>query len=274
MIRSSLIYILCLAAPVPVQAASTTASIQTEYGELELQKPELYRLDAQHPCRFSATLVNTTDMAWKPFGFAFKANATKKSGEHVQISGRVNIESLDDNTTAAILTDDHELILSDGCSAEAFSYPLDLISITLYGSPDPGRLAEWRAAKARVAAAKARAAKEKAAAEARRQLLASSPKLNAGTTSTMVGADRKCLKEARETVAKSGLEARKGLSELVRYGCIFLVPSGTAVRILASEGADIDVSILDGTHAGEHGWVSADWVKTPPATSFPPKTRL
>jgi hypothetical protein len=114
-----------------------------------------------------------------------------------------------------------------------------------------------RAQSAREEAAQASA---RAAAEARRRELARLPKLANGGETIPVAADEKCLSQTVDAIGEGGLESRKKLSELLEYRCFFTVKSRTPVRILKKDGKNSLVSVMDGDHEGQSGWVSSDWL--------------
>jgi hypothetical protein len=114
-------------------------------------------------------------------------------------------------------------------------------------------------------AAAAQAASERnaalARAEARRRELARYPKLLSGAQSVPVAADEKCLEETVDAINKGGLEGRKTLPELLVYRCIFTVNNNTPVRVVKKAGNNAFVTIMDGDHQGESGWVLSEWVR-------------
>jgi hypothetical protein len=114
-------------------------------------------------------------------------------------------------------------------------------------------------------AAAAQAASERNAAlarvEARRRELARYSKLVYGTQSVPVAADEKCLEETVDALNNGGLEGRKKLPELLQYRCIFTVNNNTPVRIVKKMGNSTFVTVMDGDHQGESGWVLSEWVK-------------
>ncbi len=117
---------------------------------------------------------------------------------------------------------------------------------------------ERRAQSAREEASRAAA---RTAAEARRRELAQLPKLDNGNETIPVAADEKCLSQTVDAINEGGLESRKKLSELLAYRCFFTVNNQTPVRVLKKGWKSSLISVMDGEHEGQSGWVSSDWIR-------------
>jgi hypothetical protein len=88
--------------------------------------------------------------------------------------------------------------------------------------------------------------------------------------SVFVAADRKCLDQAM-AIKGEGIEPRKAFTQLVQYGCGFLVPSGVAVQIDATDGNRTKITLLGWPpehlneelmrYEGKSGWVLTAWVR-------------
>lgn len=115
-------------------------------------------------------------------------------------------------------------------------------------------------AKKRALSAK-RSAERKAEAEKHRAFLAKLPKLNRNGVAAPVASDLGCLRDAEAVLGEEGLEARKKLSELISYGCIFVPPVLTPVVRLGSEGNAVWIKIADGDYEGRVGWVRKSWLE-------------
>lgn len=114
--------------------------------------------------------------------------------------------------------------------------------------------------------------KAAAAAAARAAALAKKPKLDSGAAAVPVAADRKCLDQTMAALGVEGLESRKRIAELVKYGCIFTVPRLTPIDVLKADGRYSLVGVAAGGSAGKQGWVATDWIKGgTPASPKPEK---
>jgi hypothetical protein len=118
--------------------------------------------------------------------------------------------------------------------------------------------AERQAQSAREQASRA---STRAAAEARQRELAQLPKLANGNETVPIAADEKCLSQTVDAINDGGLEGRKKLSELLAYRCFFTVKSQTPVQVLKKGWKISQVSVMDGEHEGQSGWVSSDWIR-------------
>jgi hypothetical protein len=58
-----------------------------------------------------------------------------------------------------------------------------------------------------------------------------------------------------------GLEKRKRVSELISYGCGFLVSGPLHVSVVRKEAGYSLVRLAEGEHSGELGWVPTSLVK-------------
>jgi hypothetical protein len=115
--------------------------------------------------------------------------------------------------------------------------------------------------KAQSAREEAGRAAARTAAEARRRELAQLPKLTNGNETVPVAADEKCLSQTVDAINEGGLESRKKISELLAYRCFFTVKTQTPVRVLKKGWKSSLVSVADGEHEGQSGWVSSDWLQ-------------
>jgi len=100
-----------------------------------------------------------------------------------------------------------------------------------------------------------------AAGAARAAALARKLKLDSGASAVPVAADPKCLDQTIAALEAEGLESRKRVAELMKYGCIFTVPKMTPVDVLKSEGRHSFVGVAAGVSVGKRGWVATEWLK-------------
>jgi hypothetical protein len=112
-------------------------------------------------------------------------------------------------------------------------------------------------------------AAQAAAEKAWREKVARASKVDRGSASVPVAADKRCLDQTVASINGEGLEARKRFDELLRYGCFFMVPRMTPVIVGSIDSGSAYVTIMTGPRAGRNGWVLPQWIKG--ATGVPVK---
>ena len=131
------------------------------------------------------------------------------------------------------------------------------VASVLLTKPTPGRLAIIAKQKQEAAVEKDRVAR----ANTQAAYIKTLPKLDNGNVAVFLGSDRKCSEQFVQALSMDGLEKRKKIDELVRFGCGFLEDRGARVKRIQADSNYCLVAPAEGKHEGKPGWVPCSWLK-------------
>jgi hypothetical protein len=227
--RSPLLRLWLLTAVPALAQAPKIATAVTKYGPFKFFNIEIIRVEADRPCGFSAKIENHTGTNWDHPLFSIKVSGLAPDGKLQSFEIEAQSEFI--GTTLAVDT------VAGKCITDLPAIAVRTIEASLVsGEPDLDVVR-------------------------RNQELAKLPTINAGSTPLFVAADRKCAEEFQRGIAAGGLEGRKRISELAKYGCGFITDGPARAEILRKDGAFMIVKLANGEDSGKSGWVPAAWVK-------------